>query len=316
MKSRTDVLLAGTGILLMACSFTTLSIAQNMPAVHWVNDSGQHADEILNSGAVFVTSFKTTNDVTIARLTQNAVRPAYLEFFGGAMPGNNPWYLTQFTGTENNGTGNGVAGSIRCLLMTKDSTGSLQFDFLSPLTSHDRILIIDVDGMERYLLQAYVFDGSSYQLVGLANWGVQLFSGSTGALPDSRWPVWNPTTGTVTAGSGNPFLNEDIFVLTPDRNIDRFVIIKQAEAFSGSCIQFCSPPRVPLSIQAAGTNVVLSWSSQVNGMMLSNVTAFATSDLQTGIWTNVSGVAVANEGSWVLTNVINSEKRFYRLQGP
>jgi len=85
----------------------------------------------------------------VTRLTADSVS-LYSDVFGGATPGNNPAYLTNFVGVTNNGTGDGIAGDFEDLNMTSDSTGTLQFDFLSPLTPQDRILLIDVDGPESY----------------------------------------------------------------------------------------------------------------------------------------------------------------------
>ena len=149
----------------------------------------------------------------------------YTNRFGGASPGNNPGYLTSFVGVTNNGTGDGVAGDILTLFGTSSATGALQFDFLSPLTPQDRILLMDVDDSEQYLLQAYVFNGSSYDQVGLTGWIAGDFSGQTGITPDDRWPVWNPAAGTVTSGT-NGDVYEELFVLTPAQNINRLVITK------------------------------------------------------------------------------------------
>jgi len=313
MKQISNVV--ATAGFLLVLSFSNTAPAQNLPVVHWINDLGQDAASVLSSDAVFITSFKTNNDVKVTPLTSDPVS-LYVDAFGGSSPGNNPWYLTQFVGVTTNGTGDGVAGDIQDLNMTGDSTGSLQFDFQSPLTSHDRILLIDVDGSEQYLLQAYVFNGSSYDQVSLAGWIPQSFSGQMGGLPDSSWPVWDPTAGTLTSGtSGN--LNEELFVLTPDRNIDRLVITKVSGYGWSTTIQFFSLSAVSLTIQQTGTNVVLSWPLEFNSMVLSNLVVYASDNLiMTNNWVSVSNEPVASGGSWVLTNAASGQEMFYRLQGP
>ena len=180
----------------------------------------------VNTNGVFMTDFKAHNDLAVTLLTSDSVTVSS-DAFGGASPGNNPGYLTSFVGVAASGTGDGIAGDFVDLAMTGDVAGTVQFDFSIPLTPQDRILVVDVDGPEQYLLQAYAFNGSSYvQEVNLAGWTAQI-SGTMGITPNSSWPVWNPTAGTLTSGSGGANLNEELFVLTLDQNINRLVVAKQ-----------------------------------------------------------------------------------------
>ena len=223
-------------LAVLALGFSNLVLAQNIPVVHWINDAGQDAATVLNTNGVFVTDFKTHNDLTVTRLTADSVS-LYSDVFGGATPGNNPAYLTNFVGVTSNGTGDGVAGDIKDLCMTSNATGTLQFDFLFPLTPQDRILLIDVDGPESYLLQAYAINGSSSNQVSFVGWNAQDFSGTTGMTPNSQWPVWDPANGTLTSGT-SANLDEELFVLTPAQNINRLVISKQSGANWSTGITF------------------------------------------------------------------------------
>jgi hypothetical protein len=113
--------------------------------------------------------------------------------------------------------------------MTTDATGALQFDFHSALTPQDCILLVDIDGPEEYLLKAYVYDGTNYNQVSTAGWTPQDFTGTTGELPTSQWPVWNGAAGTAYSGAmASTDLDQELFVLSPDQNIDRLQIYKQA----------------------------------------------------------------------------------------
>jgi hypothetical protein len=123
MKATSNVGL--TAGLLLAIHFLVTTQAQNIPVVHWINDSGQHADTVLNSGAVFVTSFKGTNDLKVTPLTSNPVNnSSFLDKFGGESPGNNQSWVTRFVGAAGDGTGDGVAGDIQDLEMSGETTGS------------------------------------------------------------------------------------------------------------------------------------------------------------------------------------------------
>jgi hypothetical protein len=283
--------------LLLVLGFSNPVLAQNIQVAHWINDAGQNAADVLNTSGVFTTDFKAHNDVTVTRLTSDSVA-LYTDVFDGTSPGNNPGYLTNFVGVATNGTGDGVVGDIEDLEMTWDATGTLQFDFLSPLTPQDRILLVDVDGTEQYLVQAYAFNGSTYDQVSLGRWIAEDFSGSTGITPDTSWPVWDPTAGAVTSGiSGN--LNEELFVLTPAQNINRLVITKQSGSGWSTDITFLSL-NTPLTIQKSGTNVLLTWTNPAFGLQAAPVV--------TGTYTNVPGATSP------YTNAINGAQQFFRLQ--
>ena len=283
--------------LLLALGFSNTVLAQNIPVAHWINSAGQNAATVLNSTGVFTTDFKAHNDLTVTRLTSDSVS-LYTDVFGGTSPGNNPGYLTNFVGVATNGTGDGVAGDIENLDMTADATGTLQFDFLSPLTPQDRILLVDVDGTEQYLVQAYAFNGSTYDPVSLGGWMAEDFSGTTGIMPDTRWPVWDPVAGTGTSGTSQG-LNEELFVLTPAQNINRLVITKQSGSGWSTDITFLSLS-TPLTIQKSGTNVLLTWTNPAFGLQAAPVV--------TGTYTNVPGATSP------YTNAINGAQQFFRLQ--
>jgi hypothetical protein len=295
MKKISRTLITPVFLLL---GMSNLVQAQNLPVAHWINGTGQSADTILNTGGVFITDFKTHNDLTVTRLTSDSVT-LYTDVFGGSSPGNNPGYLTNFTGVATNGTGDGIAGDIEDLELTTDATGTLQFDFLHPLMAQDRILLIDVDGPEQYLLQAYFVDSLSTNVVSFTGWTAEDFSGTAGTTPDARWPVWNPATGTLISGTtGN--LNEELFVLTPARNINRLVVTKQSGSSWSTDITFVSlQAEARLTIQPLGTNVLLNWTNA--GFYLQAAPAL------TGAYTNVPGATSP------YTNPIAGSKQFFRL---
>jgi hypothetical protein len=284
-------------------TLVVLPVGSSVPSlavVHWINDEGQNGQTMLNTNGVFITDFKGSNDLTVTPLTPNSVT-LNVDVFGGTTPGNNPAYLTSFVGMTNNGTGDGTNGDIEDLFMTSAATGSLQFDFSIPLTPQDRILLVDVDGPEEYLLQAYAFNGSSNVQLSLAGWTAQDFSGTTGITPNSTWPVWDPSTGILASGTSEN-LNEELFVLTPNQNVDRLVITKQntgAENWETG-VTFVSLSPLLLSIQKSGPNVVLTWNNPVFGLQ--------TAPSLTGAYTNVSGATSP------YTNPITGTQQFFRLQ--
>jgi hypothetical protein len=272
--------------------------AQNFPVVHWINDAGQDGATALNTNGVFITDFKGHNDVKVTALTSDEVFASWDTF--GSPPGNNPAYLTNFLGVASNGTGDGsTPGYLVNLNMTSDNAGSLQFDFSIPLTPQDRVLIIDVDGPEQYLIQAYTLSGSSYVSANLTGWNAEDFSGSTGITPNNQWPVWNASTGTLTSGT-TANLNEELFTLTPDQNISRLVVTKQNGASWSTDITFVSV--VPtLLIQKSGGNVVLSWGSP-------NFSLQSASTIN-GVFATVPGATSP------YTNAISGSQQFFRLKG-
>ena len=283
-------------LAVLALGFSNLVLAQNIPVVHWINDAGQGAATALNTNGVFVTDFKAHNDLTVTRLTDDGVS-LYTDVFGGATPGNNPAYLTNFVGVATNGTGDGIAGDFEDLNMTSDSTGTLQFDFLSPLTPQDRILLIDVDGPESYLLQAYAINGSASNQVSFVGWPAQDFSGQTGLTPDSTWPLWNPAAGTLISGISAK-LNEELFVLTPAQNINRLMVTKQSGVNWSTTITFLSL-QTPLAIRRSGTNVVLTWTNSAFGLQAAPAVI--------GAYINIPGAASP------YTNAITGSQQFFRL---
>ena len=243
---------------LLTPGLSTGLFAQSFPVVHWINDSGVNAAAVLSTNGVFVTDFKAVNDLKVTPLGAHSVS-LYTDVFGGSSAGNNPWYCAEFVGAASNGTGDGVLGDITDLNMTSDATAALQFDFLSPLTPQDRILLIDIDGSEQYQFQAYVLSNGNYVQVSVAGWTAENLTGDTGDFPNSGWPLWNPANGTATSGySGN--LNNELFVLIPDQNINRLVVSKLAASGQSTDINFESLA-LPLAIERAGTNVVLSWAN-------------------------------------------------------
>jgi hypothetical protein len=292
----------------LALGFSNLAGAQNYPVAHWINDAGQSAPTVLNTNGIFITDFKATDDLKVTRLTSDSVS-SYTDVFGGATPGNNPWYLTNFVGVATNGTGDGVAGDIVDLEMTVDATGALQFDFLTPLTPHDRILLVDVDGAEQYVLQAYVVNGSSSNLVSFVGWPTNDYSGTTGIIPNSSWPLWNPASGTLTSGSSTN-LNEELFVLTPAQNINRLVVTKLNVSTWSTDITFITV-EPPLTFLKSGTNVILTWPTNYIGFTLESTTNLAPIS-----WNLNLPSSVVIGGQNVVTNPITGKQQFFRLQHP
>jgi hypothetical protein len=277
---------------------SNLAQAQNLPVAHWINDTGHNAATVLNTNGVFITDFKTHNDLTVTRLTSDSVT-LYTDVFGGSSPGNNPGYLTHFVGVATNGTGDGVAGDMTDLEMSTDAAGTVQFDFLYPLTPNDRILLVDVDGPEQYLLQGYFVDDSTTNGESFTGWVGEDFSGSAGVIPDSRWPLWNPASGTLISGTTQN-INEELFVLTPASYINRLVVTKQSGSGWSTDITFLSL-KAPLTIQQLGTNVLLNWTNA--GFSLQAAPAV------TGTFTNIPGATSP------YTNPIVGSQQFFRLIG-
>ena len=192
-----------------------------------------------------------------------SVRPIYVDAFGGASPGNNPAYLTNYLRFTTNGTGDGIRGDLELLETPFSSTGcSLRFDFLSPLTPKDHIPMADADFSEQYIVQAFFFDGLRYRTVSCQDWSYQSCSGQMGVLPDARWPIWNGTSGTWNAVVSTN-VNEPLGILTPTRSIDRVVFTKRPVGNGSAAIQFMAEPGsasgLRLFINKSETNVLLSW---------------------------------------------------------
>jgi hypothetical protein len=183
--------------------------------------------------------------------------------------------------------------------MTKNSTGTLQFDFSEPLTSQDRILLTDTDQNEQYSLQAYFINGSVSNQVSFVGWPADDFSGQTGINPNANWPFWNPATGSLVSGYHGD-LNEELFVLTPAQNINRLVISKQSGSGPTTEINFISLP-VLLGVEETGTNVVLTWTN--------SAFALQAAPAVNGTYTNIPGATSP------YTNAIAAPQEFFRLKG-
>ena len=69
----------------------------------------------------------------------------------------------------------------------------------------------------------------------LSGWIYETFTGSTGVLPDSRWPTWNAPQGLLTAGTTG--LGEELSVFTLDQPVSRLVISKLTGAGFSTGIQ-------------------------------------------------------------------------------
>jgi len=275
---------------------------QTIPAVHWINAAGQNAAQVLNTNGVFVTSFKTTNDLTVHATTPSSDLAVTEDFFGGGNPGNNPPYLAQYVGLPANASGDGTTGGLDDLDMTAGATGSVQFDFANGLTPDDRILLVDVDGPEQYLLTAYVSSEVSYQQVNTSAWIAQDFSGATGETPNSQWPVWDGAAGTLDSGT-SANLDEELVVLTPTTTIHRLVISKQTGSGWSTDVTFVSPIQtlrpIPINIARAGTNVVLTWTNSAFTLQAAPAPG--------GSYTDVSGAASP------FTTPITAANQFFRL---
>jgi hypothetical protein len=291
--------------------------AQSQSTIHWTNNAGQGAVSVLNSSSTFVTSFKLTNDLSIKMLSGTVMTNEVLAF-SGSSPRYNPWYLLNFTGYPTNGTGNGAQGAILMLKTSPDSSiaCSIQFDFTSPLTPRDHILVTDVDSGEAYSFAAYTRNGANYTQVSLTNWTYENYSGQMNQVPGSDWPIWDSTNGTLTA---TVTLNntEPLSVLTPGQSIDRLVFTRLAtggiNAFAH--FQILAEPKptgkTTLTITPAGDKTIVSWPQAS-----SNLTLYSSTTLQND-WLPVTNHPPALlSGSWVVTNTTADTMRFYRLQWP
>src|SRR5271169_836202 len=124
--------------------------------------------------------------------------------------------------------------------MTGGSTGSLQFDFAQSLTSADRIMLTDIDFTESYTILAYDKVGVNFVQVSTAGWTNLAYSGETGITPDSRWPIWNGTNGTLTSNAPSG-LTEELDALIPDNAFDRLVVTKTSGSGASTVIQVAEP---------------------------------------------------------------------------
>ena len=158
-------------------------------------------------------------------------------------------------------------------------------------------MFTDLDGAEQYLLQAYFISGSVSNQVSFAGWSGASYSGYMGIVPDSRWPIWDPATGTLVSGTAED-LNWDLFVLTPGQSINRLVITKLSGTDWATFIDFVSLQN-PIEILKSGTNVVLTWTN--------SAFALQAAPAVTGSYTNIPGATSP------YTNAITAPQEFFRL---
>ena len=104
----------------------------------------------------------------------------------------------------------------------------------------------------------------------------------------------NWLTLTNFTGNGLPFL-----FVTP---------ITNAHAFFRLSVGSVSPPL--LTIIHSGTNVILTWPTNVAGFTLQSATNLASP----AVWTNVSPGPVVVNGRNAVTNPISGTQKFYRLR--
>lgn len=129
---------------------------------------------MLNSSGTFTTTFRTAGDVTVTRLS-GILGGLFTDNFGGATPGNNPAYLTTFVGSSTSGTGEGIAGHMAFLDLCGGAMSSVQLDIATPLTSVDRLLLVDADSNEQYHIEAFALVSESYVPLSPAGWGYETF---------------------------------------------------------------------------------------------------------------------------------------------
>lgn len=226
-KSLMTAVLNTVTILVLTCVAGASSAVHAVQVIQWINSASQRADTVLGSASTFTTNFRGTNDVTVTKLSGN-VNGLFIDNYGGLTPGNNPSYLTTFVGSVANGTGDGTPGHMEMFQFTGAAIGSFQFDFAQPLSSTDRLLLVDIDAGEQYQIDAFSLVGGNYVPVGKAGWTYEPFSGQTGITPNNLWPTWDGASGVLAASSAG--LNEELAVLTPDQPISRLIISKTAGA--------------------------------------------------------------------------------------
>jgi hypothetical protein len=236
-------------VVIVVCAAFCSSSVRAVSVIHWINGSNQSGSTVLNAGNTFTTTFRTANDMTATRLS-GALGGLFNDNFGGSTPGNNPTYLTTFVGSTVSGTGNGTPGYMGFLDFGSGAASSAQFDFAQPLTSADRILLVDADFSEQYRIEAYALVGAAYVPLGLGGWIYETFSGQTGVTPDSHWPTWDAANGLLTAGSSS--FNEELSVLTPDQPVSRLVISKTTGSGASTGFQVIELTGAPGDYNANG----------------------------------------------------------------
>ncbi len=284
---------------------TAFSQVPSIPVIHLVNQANQDLYDALTAKTTFVTDFKGSNDVTITRLA-GSVGQDFVDSFGGAYSHGNPAYLTNFLGTLTNGTGDDIVGDIECIQTDADHFPSLQFDFALGFTPNDRLLVIDCDNSEQYRIQAYVKSGNTYNPVSPTNWGVSDYEGSTQDPNLGSFPVWSPSTGSLT-GSGDA-LNEPLTIFTPNQTVDR-VVVTQTATTGTADIQFVQATQVSLGllgISRQTTNVLINIPG---GSVVPALET--TTNLNNAVWK----ILITNATPGVLTVPISTNRQqFFRLR--
>lgn len=284
----------------------------SIPVLHLVNDSGQDIFNTLSSTVPFVTDFKGSNDVTVTKLTGSCTQPDSISTLGGAYSSGNPWYITNFTGSPLNGTGDGNIGDIEEIDTTNGL--SLQFDFALRLTPQDRFFLFDCDISEQYHIRAFIKNGTNYTAESLVNWTVQYFPGSTEEQPNSSFPLWDGINGLLTAQTAYN-LNDNLTVFTPDQVVDR-VIVTQLTAggvTDSAGLQFVN--LTPVQIQSpllAGTCFTFNFSTVSN----QSYTIQQNTDLTTTNWTFYTNITGNGSLYQFLVPVSSNQQQFFRVSEP
>ena len=184
--------------------------------------------------------------------------------------------------------------------------------FASPLTPQDHILLADADTLEQYVIKGFVFNGAAYQQVSTLGWDYLYCSGQMGQLPDSRWPTWIPSSGTLTSPVSTA-LDEPLVVLTPGGNIDRIQLTKVPGGSGTLEIQFVSETTSStgpqLVVRRSDPDLVLSWPA-----IFSNLNLFASSSLTAPNWAAVTNAPVLSGGRLTVSTSMPGGTRFFRLQ--
>jgi uncharacterized repeat protein (TIGR03803 family) len=120
------------------------------------------------------------------------------------------------------------------------------------------------------------------------------------------------TLHSFTAVSGSKSTNSD--GITPDADLVLAsntlygVAASGGRAGSGTAFAIALPPSPPLAITQAGTNVLLTWPTNVIGYLLQSTTNLASS-----AWNNISPAPVIINGANTITNPASGNQTFYRL---
>jgi hypothetical protein len=79
--------------------------------------------------------------------------------------------------------------------------------------------------------------------------------------------------------------------------------------FSDGSVFGLSLPRPPLAIARAGTNVLLTWTTNWTGFVLQSTPNLA----PPATWTTVTANPAIVNGQYTVTNAITGARKFYRL---